>query len=111
MYCTNCGTVLPEKATRCPSCGHPVYQFSPPPAVSNYLVQSILVTMCCCLPFGIVALVYAAQVNGKIAVGDIAGAQEASRKAKIWSTVGFIAGILLVLVSFVMGLLGGFENF
>jgi len=38
-------------------------------AVPNYLVQAILCTICCCLPFGIVAIVYAAQVNGKVAGG------------------------------------------
>src|SRR5882672_10526815 len=43
---------------------------APPPAalpgalppgvkVPNYLVQSILVTLCCCLPFGIAAIVFA----------------------------------------------------
>src|SRR5438093_12052328 len=32
-------------------------------AVPNYLIQAILVTLCCCLPFGIPAIVYAAQVN------------------------------------------------
>src|SRR5438128_1439779 len=40
------------------------------PAIShvpNYLVQSILCTLFCCLPFGIVAIVYAAQVNSKVA--------------------------------------------
>jgi hypothetical protein len=72
---------------------------SPPPSsisvhVPNYLVQSILVTLCCCLPFGIPAIVYAAQVSGKLSAGDLAGAQEASRKAKMWCWVAFGLGIV-----------------
>jgi Interferon-induced transmembrane protein. len=34
-----------------------------PSKIQNYLVQSILVTLCCCMPAGIVAIIYAAQVN------------------------------------------------
>src|SRR4051794_19109749 len=64
----------------------------------NYLVWAILSTVFCCLPLGIVSIVYAAQVNSKWAMGDVAGAQESSRKAKqfaIWSAVSIV--ILLVL--------------
>lgn len=64
----------------------------PPPP--NYLVQSILVTLCCCLPVGIAAIVFAAQVNSKHAAGDIAGAQEASRKAKMFCWIALVAGII-----------------
>jgi len=37
-------------------------------------VQAILCTLFCCLPFGIVAIVFAAQVDGKLAAGDYNGA-------------------------------------
>lgn len=67
----------------------------PTAKIPNYLWQSIAVTLCCCLPFGIAAIVYAAQVNSKQGVGDIAGAQEASRKAKMWCWIGFGVGIPL----------------
>src|SRR5262245_2690227 len=50
--------------------------------IPNYLVQSILVTLFCCLPLGIVSIVFAAQVNSKVAAGDYAGAQKASDQAK-----------------------------
>ena len=50
--------------------------------VPNHLVWAILSTLFCCLPLGIVSIVFAAQVNGKLAVGDMAGAQEASDKKK-----------------------------
>ena len=69
---------------------------TPPP---NYLVWSILSTIFCCLPLGIASIVFAAQVNTKWAQGDVAGAQDSSRKAKqfaLWSTI--IGAVVAVLV-------------
>lgn len=63
--------------------------------IPNYLVQSILILLCCCQPFGIVAIIFAAQVDGKVNSGDIAGAQDASDKAKLFCTIGFIGGIVV----------------
>lgn len=63
----------------------------PPP--SN-LVFGILTTIFCCLPFGIVSIVFAAQVNGKWAVGDQTGAQESSRKARLWAIIALVAGLV-----------------
>src|SRR5881397_3328153 len=59
-----------------------VQQQYPPGAVPNYLVQAILVTLFCCIPFGIVSIVYAAQVNDKLMRWDYAGAVDSSQKAK-----------------------------
>ncbi len=66
--------------------------------IPNYLWQSIAITVCCCLPFGIVAIVYAAQVKSKAGIGDLAGAQEASNKAKMWCWIGFGVGILINII-------------
>lgn len=60
--------------------------------VPNYLVQSILVTIFCCLPSGIAAIIFSSQVNTKLAVGDYDGARESSRKAKLWCWVSFAIG-------------------
>jgi len=72
---------------------------APPP---NYLVQSILVTLCCCLPAGIAAIVFAAQVNSKHAAGDYAGAQAASKNAKMWCWialgVGLVVNVIIAIV-------------
>lgn len=57
----------------------------PRPDIPNYLVPAILVTIFCCWPFGIPAIIFAAQVNTKLDEGNIAGAQDASNKAKMWS--------------------------
>jgi len=66
--------------------------------IPNYLVQAILVTLCCCVPGGIVAIVYAAQVNSKQAAGDIAGAQDSSDKAKMWCWISFGVGLAVNLI-------------
>lgn len=94
MYCTHCGTEHPEGATVCANCGQQVQVFPAPPAIPNYLVHSILATLCCCLPFGVVALVFSAQVNSKLAAGDIAGAQASSASARTWCIVAVVAGIV-----------------
>ncbi len=68
------------------------------PQVPNNLVWAILATLFCCLPGGIVSIVYAAQVNGKLAAGDIAGAQDSSEKAKKWAIYSAIAGIVVAIL-------------
>jgi hypothetical protein len=77
-----------------------------PRNVPNYLVQAILVTIFCCLPFGIVAIVFAAQVNGKLAAGDYAGAVQTSNQAKMWCWVSFGIGLFVALAYFAMMALG-----
>lgn len=74
--------------------------------VPNYLVPAILSTLCCCLPFGIVAIVYAAQVNSRLAAGDHAGALAASKNAKLWCWISFLLGLAAGGIAFLLGLLG-----
>ena len=80
-------------------------------SVPNYLVWAILATLFCCLPFGIVAIVYAAKVDGMLAGGDYHGAVEASNKAKMWSWVSFgipvVFGVLYFLFMMVVVMSGG----
>ncbi|WP_334180568.1 CD225/dispanin family protein [Pseudoxanthomonas sp.] len=75
--------------------------------VPNHLVWAILSTLFCCLPLGIVSIVFAAQVNGKLAAGDVAGAQDSSEKAKKWAMWSAIAGVslavLYIIFIFAMG--------
>ena len=83
---------------------------TPPPGeiphVKNYLVESILCTICCCLPFGIPGIVYAAQVDSKLKTGDVEGAKESSKKAKTWTLVAFVTGIVLGLISIGLNIAG-----
>ncbi len=70
----------------------------------NWLVESILVTLFCCLPLGIVGIVNASQVSSKFASGDHNGALEASRNAAKWTKLGFWIG-LGILILYIIAIL------
>lgn len=109
MFCTNCGANNEDAARFCEKCGARMSETtsggeaygsrtaSPVTSehVPNYLVQAILVTIFCCQPFGIVSIVFAAQVNGKLESGDIEAARGASQSAKRWAWVAFGVGAAL----------------
>lgn len=97
--------------------------WTPPPAsgtpgtVPNYLVLAII-SLFCCLPLGVVAIIFAAQVNGKVAAGDTAGALDASKKAKMFSYIsiglglaGIIGYVLLLILGIGMGMAGSAGSF
>jgi hypothetical protein len=72
--------------------------------VPNNLVWAILTTLFCCLPLGIVSIVYAAKVDGLRAAGDIIGARAAATSARNWALASAIVmPALVVLWFFVFG--------
>jgi hypothetical protein len=122
MVCTQCGRQLQAAATPPPLPGAP-YQSTPlqtpgvvlPPGttVPNYLVFAILTTVFCCLPAGIPAIVFAAQVNGKLQAGDWAGAQQASKNAKLWCLISLGVGLAAIVgygFLIMAGLLSGISH-
>lgn len=70
-----------------------------------YLVLSIISTVCCCLPFGIVAIVFAAKINSAVSAGDYEAAEKAAKTAKIWIIVAIAVGIVWNIIQLVA--LGG----
>jgi Interferon-induced transmembrane protein len=69
-----------------PQYGAPQYgqpQYAPPP--ENYLVWGILTTILCCLPFGVVSIVKANQVNTLWLQGFHQEARKAAEEAKKWA--------------------------
>lgn len=74
---------------------------------SSNLVWGILCTCLCCLPFGIVSIVYASKVDSYWAIGLYNDAVDASRKARNWALWGavlsFIAGFLILLFYIIFG--------
>jgi|ERR1043166_7395468 hypothetical protein len=70
----------------------------PRPHVPNYLVPAIFSTICCCLPFGIVAIIFAAQVNTRLQAGDLQGAMQASHRARMWFWIAVACGLITTLL-------------
>jgi Interferon-induced transmembrane protein len=82
----------------------------PPPTggpsnIPNYLVPAIL-SLFCCWPLAIVAIIFAAQVNGKVQSGDLAGAMDASKKAKMFSFIAIGIGLVVGIIYLLLTLLG-----
>lgn len=69
---------------------------------NNYLVWAILSTLFCCLPLGVASIVSSTQVNSKWAMGDYAGAQDSSEKAKKFALWGAIAGAVVIVLYLVL---------
>lgn len=125
MYCKMCGKQISDTACFCEHCGadhrpaatdySPSCPSAEQPPVSNpqpeapttsstpYLVCSILVTLFCCLPLGIPAIVFASKIDSCNTRSDFAGAAENARKAKnfmIWGAVISVVFTILYLVFF-----------
>lgn len=75
----------------------------PPPAaggsapVPNNLVLAII-SVFCCWPLAIPAIIFATQVNSKAAAGDIAGAQESAKKARMFAFIAIGLGLAFYII-------------
>ncbi|MGH8075852.1 MAG: CD225/dispanin family protein [Lysobacter sp.] len=90
----------------------------PTHSIPNHLawaIVSMIVSFCMCcfvggIP-GIVAIVYAAQVNSKLDQGDEAGARRASDNAKTWCWVATALAVVGVLMNLGAFMTGGTERY
>ena len=97
------GAMSPYAAPNAPGMGAENFQHQAiGPKPTTYLWQSIASTLCCCPPFGIVAIVYAAMVSSKYNRGDYEGALKASNTARTWFIVAVVVGVVLRLISVFM---------
>lgn len=64
------------------------------PCPPTNLVWAIISTVLCCLPAGIVAIVYALKVTNKYREGDIEGAKRASEVSAWWCIAAIVLGII-----------------
>ena len=81
--------------------------YSPQTKPDSFLVWAILCTIFCCLPFGIVSIVYAAKVDSLWYAKDYTGAMEAARKARTWFWWGFGIGIFSILITTIFYVIWG----
>ncbi len=125
-FCPQCGMSNVDNAIVCAQCGRNLQPATASPplqatgvvmppgsTVPNYLVFAILATVFCCLPTGIPAIIYASQVNTKLQLGDLAGAQAASNNAKMWCWISFGLGLVTVIgyvLLMVLGIVGSLHS-
>ncbi|MDE5838219.1 MAG: CD225/dispanin family protein [Paramuribaculum sp.] len=75
------------------------------PMPPTYLVWSIITTLLCCIPTGIVAIIYSSKVNSRFTSGDYDGAQKASDAAAIWILVTVVLGLISLPFQILISLL------
>ena len=108
MFCKNCGKSIQDGTGRCSYCGQNLENtVQPERVIKTHLTEAILVTLFCCLPFGIVAIVNAAKVSNLVAVGKYSEAEEASNNAGKWVKISLIVGIIANLAAFGLNILAG----
>lgn len=107
MYCKNCGAETDENARYCVNCGYdlnaPAQQYSRPNPgrlrrPSSNLALSIITTVMCCFPFGVVGIVYATKVDPAWNAGNYEDAWIFSRKARNWCLWGIGLMLLFYIV-------------
>ena len=76
-----------------------------------YLILSIISTVCCCLPFGIVGIVFSVKINSAMNAGNYEEAVQDAKMAKIWTIVSFVVGLLFGIVYFVLGIMAGIDTY
>lgn len=64
----------------------------------TWMAESILVTIFCCLPFGIVGIVNASKVSSLFAQGKYDEALSASESAGKWTKIGFGVGLAVIVI-------------
>ncbi len=118
FFCPRCGEKHRQADKFCKNCGLPlrhiqrtgVRAYPSAERVDNHLVKAILATLFCCLPLGIVAIVYAAQVDGKAREGDIDGAMYVSRQADKWGNwaigLGIASAVIYILFAIITTIAG-----
>lgn len=122
-FCSKCGASLPigesfqnaqeqrvETAAGYSNSQYPPHSPQKPPMPPTYLWQAIVVTIVCCLPLGIPAIVNASQVENRYFQGNYEGAMRSSRNAKNFSLWALIIGIIVQLgyvLLVIFGVVGG----
>jgi hypothetical protein len=121
LFCPKCGAQNDDNARFCAACGTTLNASAGPPpysgsgrgtpdihaihAIPTYMAWSVLTTLFCCLPFGIVAIIKSSSVDKFKGMGDFNGAMQASNQARNWALAagicGFVATILIMLSAIV----------
>ena len=98
MFCRSCGVQNDEARPSCFACGAVLSPFPSQLGLrgQNYLIAAIVATLFCCVPFGIVGIVFASQIDSKVAAGDVVGATASAKQARMWTGIAFALGVVLL---------------
>ncbi len=72
---------------------------------SNYLAFAIIVTLCCCIPTGVVAIIYSSKVSSAFYRGEYDKAQSCSDNALLWCIISLVLGLMCMPLVGVMNLI------
>ena len=84
-----------------------------PERPNNYLALAIISTILCCLPLGIVSIVYSTKVNTAYDAGNYVEAEQNSKNAKTWGIVSVavaLVGIVIYLLIFGIAFFAALAN-
>jgi len=73
-----------------------------PPRPDSYLALAIISTILCCMPLGIVSIIYSTKVNSLYADGHYDEANRASKNAKNWGIASIVTGVIFILGAFLI---------
>jgi Interferon-induced transmembrane protein len=91
-------------------------QWNPPPprgvttppagnSLALAIVATVISVIFCCLPHGVVSLIFALQVDKKAKAGDVVGAINAAKQAKMWAIISLVVSIVFLVIGIVFGIL------
>jgi len=84
-----------------------------PTRPNNYLALAIISTIICCLPAGVVSIIYSTKVNGLYEDGQYEEAKKASKNAKTWGMISVgvaLLGWIIYFLIFGIAILGAMVN-
>lgn len=118
MYCAKCGSQNDDNNYRCIQCGVQLLRPGEQVGISGAdlgpaptgLATAIIVTILCCWPFGIPAIVFAAQTMGHNSSGRYQEAHQSSKQSKKWSWIAFWIGLLVYIPYWAFSIYQGFHS-
>ncbi len=118
LKCPSCGAPNVEQVDegkyQCPYCGKTFTNFGAPSfkpnnnmsyRPDNNMVWAILSTIFCCIPLGIVSIIYALKVDELYSTGDYMGAQDAADNAKKYAQYAAVCGFIVIIFYFFIGMI------
>lgn len=95
--------VMPQYGKGQSGQGAPDYTVMP----STYMWASVLATLFCCTPLGIVAIVYSSMVSSRFYAHNYEGAVKASERAQLWIILSIVFGIVSATLYMPLMMIGG----